>query len=634
MSENLNYEINIPKIIKSIPESNIIERILYESILNSIHSNSQLIRCEFSFSNEHLFSEDSYRDLDSLKVIDDGDGFTEKNLKSFKTYSSDYKTKKWGAKGTGRFSFLKCCNNVYYESDFFNGKEYQRRKINFNITGLTTESLESKNKKETILYLKGFSLKLNINSILKNIVNVVSKIYPTLSLIKTKERNRNLNIEFYNNGESIYNISLDSVISLKRKVFKIKDKVNSEEHKFELFYFLDKNMDSIVQESGYCADYVKVKDFDLKIKLKNISYVFYLYSEYFDNATNDERNEFIGINPKEKTLNKPITWEMINESLKDNLNSILIKEDKNIGRDNEILLETIKSAYPFLDDFIDLKVSNVIGYLNKSDILKSGYTKIDQIKNNLRHIRENFIDNQDLNEEDLDELIQKSSLDLAEYITNRQVILDSMQTMIDKNENIEDNIHNLIMPMRTKGSTKNKRYETCNLWLLDDKFMSFSNAMSDKSIKESISEINKASLDFEGSKQEPDLIMYFNNDKNKDKLVMIEFKSFSTSHRNKYSGVSQLLEYIEIINKNMRNVKERWYYLITTIDTAFSRELERNNFKSIFSNKQSGYFQYYNDELIQSNIYVLDMESLIYDSNIRNKAFMDIFKEGFVNSEK
>ena len=122
----------------------------------------------------------------------------------------------------------------------------------------------------------------------------------------------------------------------------------------------------------------------------------------------------------------------------------------------------------------------------------------------------------------------------------------------------------------------------------------------------------------------------FRLNQSKDKLIVIEFKSFGVSDKNKISGVPQLLEYIEIINKNMIDVKERWYYLITTIDPSFGRTLERNNFKPIFSNKQSGYFQYYSDELIQSNIYVLDIESLVYDSNLRNQAFMDIFKEPLV----
>lgn len=435
-------------------------------------------------------------------------------------------------------------------------------------------------------------------------------------------------INFYRDGVLIYSKDLEEVILLNTRKIKINYN-NKDVKEFILYYSLEQTFEKPLQESGYCAGYVNVKEFEIKIKLRKESYVFFLYSEYFDEFVNDERTDFNGIYPKEKTLNNPISWEVINEELKKVLNDILNKEFKDIGRHNEILLSTIKSAYPFLDEFIDLKTSNIIGYLDKSDILKSGYNKIDQIKNNLRSIRESFIDNQKLDNEKLDELIVKSSLDLAEYITNRQVILDTMQIMIDNNESIEDNIHNLIIPMRTKLNNRNRNYTTNNLWLLDDKFMSFTNAMSDKSIKESISEINQKVITFDGSKKEPDLVMYFNNNEYKDKLIMIEFKSFSITDKNKISGITQLLEYIEIINKYMIDVKERWYYLITTIDSDFARALERSNFKSIFSNKRVGYFQYYSDDLVKSNIYVLDIESLVHDSNLRNQAFMDIFKEGF-----
>lgn len=500
MSENINYEINVPKILKSISENNIIERIIYEAILNSVHSESRIIECRINFKNEQLLAEDRYKELKNIIIIDDGIGFNKKNLKSFKTYSSDYKTKKWGSKGTGRFSFLKCCNKVYYESEFYEEKELIRKKINFNIDGLSTKDLKSNQKQETILILEDFTIPFNIDDIERNVKNVIHKIYPTLALIKKKDSHRKITINFYRDGVLIYSKDLEEVILLNTRKIKINYN-NKDVKEFILYYSLEQTFEKPLQESGYCAGYVNVKEFEIKIKLRKESYVFFLYSEYFDEFVNDERTDFNGIYPKEKTLNNPISWEVINEELKKVLNDILNKEFKDIGRHNEILLSTIKSAYPFLDEFIDLKTSNIIGYLDKSDILKSGYNKIDQIKNNLRSIRESFIDNQKLDNEKLDELIVKSSLDLAEYITNRQVILDTMQIMIDNNESIEDNIHNLIIPMRTKLNNRNRNYTTNNLWLLDDKFMSFTNAMSDKSIKESISEINQKVITFDGSKK-------------------------------------------------------------------------------------------------------------------------------------
>ena len=133
---------------------------------------------------------------------------------------------------------------------------------------------------------------------------------------------------------------------------------------------------------------------------------------------------------------------------------------------------------------------------------------------------------------------------------------------------------------------------------------------------------------FEGSRREPDIVMYFNNDINQDKLVTIELKSFSTDSMKKKSGVEQLLDYIEIIKKNLPEIKEQWYYLITTINDDFRSRLKRDSFKQILSSN-GGYFRYYEDESIESNVYVLDMQSLIKDANLRNTAFMNVFKDGF-----
>ncbi len=47
----------------------------------------------------------------SISVFDNGDGFTEENIKSFSTYKSDYKIRE-GYKGVGRITYLKIFEEV------------------------------------------------------------------------------------------------------------------------------------------------------------------------------------------------------------------------------------------------------------------------------------------------------------------------------------------------------------------------------------------------------------------------------------------------------------------------------------------------------------------------------------------
>ncbi|MEA2018223.1 MAG: ATP-binding protein [Campylobacterota bacterium] len=624
---------NINKIVSDISKVNIIERILYEAILNSIHSESEKIECILEYHNKSVKSE--FKSIKSITIIDDGVGFLKENITAFDTYLTELKSKKWGSKGTGRFSFLKLFKDVYYESSFKENNKNIKKRLGFSIKDdLQVKDLEYDNNKQTILFLKNPIEYQDIN-IEKTIERIFLKIYPTLALIKNKTSDRNLNIEFKvkDNITSFYTISLEEIVNLENQQFDINFKNSDgmiEKKKFELYYFVNEKNEPKIQNYGYCAGYVNVKNFDIQIKLKNKSYLFFLFSDYLNEMADDSRTDFPNIKNIETNLVAPISWEDINIKLKEELDKILYKKFPDIRESSLKVLESVKSAYPYLENLIDESYTSTVGYISQSDLLKGGYKKIDSIKDNIRKITEKFIDTSLITDKDLNILIKDASLDLAEYVTNRQVILDKMKLMIENNESIEDNIHNLIMPMRTTQEKENIDFKTTNLWLIDDKFMSFTNALSDKSIKTVVKEISQLddTESFNGSRKEPDIVMYFNNDINQDKLITIELKSFSTDSRKKKDGVEQILDYIGIINKNLPNIKEKWYYLITTIDPEFRDRLIRDDYKQILSS-EGGYFRYYDNKLIDSNVYVLDIESLITDSDLRNKAFMDIFKGGF-----
>ncbi len=625
---------NINKIVSDISKANIIERILYEAILNSIHAESQNIQCILEYHNKSVKSE--YKSIKSITIIDDGVGFLKDNITAFDTYLTELKSKKWGSKGTGRFSFLKLFKDVHYESSFEENHINTKKKLNFSIKDdLKVEDLEYDDKKQTILFLRN-PIEYQDIKIDKIIERIFLKIYPTLALIKNNNTERKLNIEFKVKDAvtSFYTISLEEIVNLEKKQFDINFKNSEgkiENKKFELYYFINDKNEPKIQDSGYCAGYVNVKSFDIQIKLKNKSYLFFLFSDYLNETADDSRTDFPNIKNIETSLVAPISWENINIKLKEELDEILYKKFPDIKESSLKVLESVKDAYPYLENLIDESYTSTVGYISQSDLLKGGYNKIDSIKDNIRKITEKFIDTNLISDKDFNTLIKDASLDLAEYITNRQVIIDKMKIMIEKNESIEDNIHNLIMPMRSTQNKENINFTTTNLWLIDDKFMSFTNALSDKNIKTVIQKINQLDSDiesFKGSRKEPDIVMYFNNDINQDKLITIELKSFSADSRKKKDGVEQILDYIEIINTNLPNINEQWYYLITTIDDEFRKRLKRDSFKQILSSN-GGYFRYYEDASIESNVYVLDIGSLITDSNLRNKAFMDIFKGGF-----
>lgn len=94
--------------------------------------------------------------------------------------------------------------------------------------------------------------------------------------------------------------------------------------------------------------------------------------------------------------------------------------------------------------------------------------------------------------------------------------------------------------------------------------------------------------------------------------------------------MSQITNYADIITKNFPEIQEKWYYLITSMEENFKRQLEINDYKKLFSSGNM-YFRYY--ENLQTHIYALDMQTLINDANDRNKVFMDILVKYFDNKK-
>ena len=91
--------------------------VLFESITNSIHANATSIKCYLNCNN--MVANDGEESIgtikvDTIKIVDNGDGLTDENYKSFSKYRTKFK-KDLGCKGVGRFVFLK----VYKKIDCF-----------------------------------------------------------------------------------------------------------------------------------------------------------------------------------------------------------------------------------------------------------------------------------------------------------------------------------------------------------------------------------------------------------------------------------------------------------------------------------------------------------------------------------
>lgn len=122
-----------------------------------------------------------------------------------------------------------------------------------------------------------------------------------------------------------------------------------------------------------------------------------------------------------------------------------------------------------------------------------------------------FIDSNDINEECIQGIIQnikdKTAYDtdsLADYIFRRRAIINLFYKFLDAEQDgkykLEQDVHNLIFPM---GLTNNEvKYQSHNLWLLDERFATYRFIASDKSI---------TSVCQKKSSHEPDILLLNTN---------------------------------------------------------------------------------------------------------------------------
>lgn len=342
--QSYNVSINLKTIISKIPTDKIVERVLREAITNSIHAKATKIDCFIQTKNNLLHKKDSL-DIKEIIIKDNGDGFNKENLKSFMQYGTDYKTEQWGAKGTGRFCFLKITDKVYYESL---GKSIELTRDGKIIQNdISTASENSTMLRLENLNINGREIQTDESSLKSIPLSLKILLLPTLILIKQKSYSMELEINFYENNEKFDTISLDSIPDIQSKIINIESS-NEEKYSFDLLYYINTSSkeNDPFQIGGYCANFIHVKNLNFKINLPKVSYVFLLTSNYLDDRTDDSRTDFT-IKNKETSLTNPLSWGDIEYMLKQNIQDILNDSFQDMNKKNKESFNEAMKKFPF-----------------------------------------------------------------------------------------------------------------------------------------------------------------------------------------------------------------------------------------------------------------------------------------------
>ncbi|MDR2230153.1 MAG: hypothetical protein LBE39_11860 [Flavobacteriaceae bacterium] len=187
-----------------------------------------------------------------------------------------------------------------------------------------------------------------------------------------------------------------------------------------------------------------------------------------------------------------------------------------------------------------------------------------------------------------------------------------------------------------KANLVNDIYKN-NLWLLDDKYMTYEVKLSDREMTELVTYLVEGE-EIKKDIDRPDFAFIFSNNPTEDKpfdVVIVELKKRGVSQYDNQKTILQLETRARNLMKYYNNKVQRiWYYGII----EFNEEIElalSGEFTELYS---SGKLYYREKEVaislkpkrtIPIGIFMWDIDAVVKDADARNSTFLNFIKSKF-----
>lgn len=469
---------------------------------------------------------DNQNTISGFKVIDNGIGFNAKNYKSFETPFSQLNGA-FGCKGIGRFTVLAAFDEYFVASNFKDGEKWFKRTFKFT-TEKEIEPIEF-TESDTYEWKTSVEIKRCNNDLIKEksaisiqqIAEVIMQHCFIYYLNGSLPRIEILDLQ--DNTAEVINELFEKVSKEKERIFKVKD-VN-----FKLY--ITKTLKEGNRKNNYihyCANnravgmpknlrYVNsLFTYPLIVEAKYYFFDVYIVSEFLNKKVYKTRNGF--------NIAKENDNQLFQNSSEITFQDIDLAVSELLEKEYESFVKNAKEqAFKQISNYITTKAPRYNSFLKNPAILQGippnlpedtleeklyniSFTARKKVEKNIQK----FIDNKSINEEAINKIIndikEKTAYDvdsLADYMTRRKAILELFDKFLDADENgaykLEEDVHKLIFPL---GLTNNEvDYENHNLWLLDERFITYKYIASDKAI---------TSYSQKNSRKELDLVMLDN----------------------------------------------------------------------------------------------------------------------------
>ena len=179
-----------------------------------------------------------------------------------------------------------------------------------------------------------------------------------------------------------------------------------------------------------------------------------------------------------------------------------------------------------------------------------------------------------------------------------------------------------------------------NIWLLDDKYMTYNTILSEMEMKSVIEEITNGEVKDDDDSRPDITIVFSGNPETTEKVdvVIVELKKRNLPLADNRKVEIQLEQRARKLLKFYPNKIQRiWFYGIVEFNVELKLSLYSSGYAPLFSIDSLFYketevmLDLETKNKIPVGIFLLSMDSFINDADVRNSTFLTILKENFKN---
>lgn len=550
---------------------------LFEAVINSIHAINALKRRDgridiqvYRDESQPLLPNITHdtRPITGFKVTDNGIGFDAENFESFTTSDTKHKP---GAKGIGRFMWLKAFDQVQVSSIYADNGSRYKRSFDFKLTnaGVENETLDDApkdSKRTTEVHLMSYKDRYK-KVCPKHLEQIAERIIEHCLIYFLSDNCPQIGIT---DGHSYYDLNEHFSLHVQSNTNTVSFKIKNDEFRLihlRLYFGHEKN-----HQAHLCGNERVVESLDLGKRIADLNaklsdsngnvfkYAACVTSSYLDENVNVERTGFNIPKEEDGLYGDTVTLDELETAILKEVKKYLspflkpVQEEKatRINRFIETQAPQYRSTVKYMpealehispdwsDDRLEIELHKMKSKFN-ADLKEQTQHLINTTTNDIENVDEFLSEYNKL----LSKISDLSTDQLAEYVLYRKSIISLLEKSLHLKPTdkylLEEAIHRIIFPMRTTSDEID--YEKQNLWLIDERLSYHYFLSSDK-------RLDQMEVIGSDSAERPDLVVFnkalaYAEDEDLSSVVIVEFKRpMRNDYKEDDNPFEQVIRYI------------------------------------------------------------------------------------------